>query len=165
MYSIPQVSCDFRYRYFIFSCISHHTTCIPFLVTGHTVYNMVLCSDDSSLTLQVHRGRDIGIQVVMVTIAHSTVSNTFRQRLATVSMHLMARLLDSTAEKSFGLQWMLPPYHFSQEPQGRFREMRVCYCVYMCVCLKISLSMPFVLLYISIHFLKNNSFLYQDALH
>lgn len=70
------------------------------LATGHAVHSMVLCSDDSFSTLQVLRGRDIGIRVVMVTIVHSTVSNTFRQRLATVSMHLMARLLDSTAKKS-----------------------------------------------------------------
>lgn len=101
------------------------------LATGHTVHSMVLCANDFSLTLQVYRGRDIDIQVVMVTIVHSTVSNTFRQRLATVSMHLMARLLDSTAEKSFGLQWMLPPYHFSQELHANnpFREMRVCFYV------------------------------------
>lgn len=40
-------------------------------------------------------------QVAMATIVRSSVSDTFRRRLATVSMHPKARLQDSTGRKSF----------------------------------------------------------------
>lgn len=109
------------------------------LARGHTVHSMTLCSNESSSTLQVHRGRDIGIQVVMVTIVHSTVSNTFRQRLATVSMHLMARLLDSTVEKSLDYNGccLRMTSHRNYTSTNPFREMRVWFYVYGCVCFDI----------------------------
>lgn len=99
------------------------------------MHSMALCSDDSSSTLQVHRGRDIGIQVVMVTIVQSTVSNTFRQRLATVSKHLMARLLDSTVEKSLDYNGCCVHItsHRNYTSTDPFREMRVCFYVYVCM--------------------------------
>lgn len=129
------VLCDFGYRYFIFVYLTPYKMC-GLLATGHTVHSIVLCSDDSSSTLQVHRGRDIGIQVVMVTIVHSTVSNTFRQCLATVSMHLMARLLDSTAEKSLdynGCCLHITSYknYMSTALSGRRGCVFMCMCVYV----------------------------------